>query len=244
MPFRWIRNLSRFIYHTWKDRAGPRLIPLLSTMEAIGIAIAAFALWGFAAIADEVLEKETDALDATVLLTLHKLRTPLLDQIMLGFTFLGDPKVLFVATLGLCLGLTLRRQWAEGVILAIASVGAIGLNFLLKGLFARARPELWQQIVDVRYYSFPSGHAMISVVIYGLIGYFLAAHFKRQSGWIISLTALLVAIIGLSRLYLGVHWPTDVIAGYAAGLIWLVACILTLEVWRGNAFRLPSASDQ
>lgn len=243
MPFSWIRDLSHFIYHTWKNRVSPKLIPLLSTMGAIGIVIAALALWGFAAIADEVLEKETDAFDTSVLLALQQLHTPLLDQLMLGFTFIGNPKVLFVATLGICLGLILWRRRVEAAILATSGVGAIGLNFLLKELFARARPELWQQIVDVRYYSFPSGHAMISVVIYGLLGYFLATQFKRQSGWIIGLTALLVVIIGFSRLYLGVHWPTDIIAGYAAGLIWLVACVLTLEVWRGNAFRFPSASD-
>ncbi len=243
MPFRWIRELSLFIYRVWKDRVGPKLIPLLSTMGSIGIAIAAFALWSFAVVADEVLEKETTTFDTTVLLTLQKLHTPLLDQIMLGFTFIGDPTILLVATLSICFGLILQQQRVEAVILAIAGIGAIGLNFLLKDLFARTRPELWQQMIDVRYYSFPSGHAMISAVVYGLIGYFLATRFKGQSGWIISLTALLVVIIGFSRLYLGVHWPTDIIAGYAAGLIWLIACILTLEVWRGNAFRLPSASD-
>jgi undecaprenyl-diphosphatase len=243
MPLRWIRELSLFIYRVWKDRVGPKLVPLLSTIGGIGIAIAAFALWGFAAIADEVLEKETTTFDTTILLILQKLHTPLLDQIMLGFTFIGDPKVLFVVALVGCFGFILQRQRTEAVILAIAGVGAIGLNFLLKDLFARSRPELWQRTIDVRYYSFPSGHAMISVVVYGLVGYFLATRFKRQNGWIISLTALLVAVIGLSRLYLGVHWPTDIIAGYAAGLIWLVACILTLEVWRGNAFRFHSTSD-
>lgn len=243
MPFRWIRELSLSIYRTWKDRVGPKLIPLLSTIEAVGVMIAALALWGFATIADEVIEKEALTLDTTVLLALHQLHTSLLDQIMLGFTFLGAPRVLLVITLSICLGLLLWRQWAEALILVIAGVGAIGLNFLLKDVFARARPELWERIIDVRYYSFPSGHAMISVVVYGIIGYFLATRFKRQSGWIISLTALLVTVIGLSRLYLGVHWPTDIIAGYAAGLIWLITCILTLEVWRGNAFRLPSASD-
>lgn len=243
MPFHWIRELSRSIYRTWKDKVGPKLIPLLSTIEAVGIAIAALALWGFAAIANEVIKTEALKLDTTVLLALHQLRTPLLDQIMLGFTFIGAPKVLLILTIGICLGLLLRRRWPEAVILAIAGVGGISLNYVLKDAFARARPELWQRIVDVRYYSFPSGHAMTSIVVYGLIGYLLASRFRGQSGWIISLTALLVTIIGLSRLYLGVHWPTDIIAGYAAGLIWLIACILTLEVWRRNTSRLPVSSD-
>lgn len=243
MPFHWIRELSLSIYRTWKDRVGPKLIPLLSTIEAIGIAIAALSLWGFAAIANEVIGKEALKLDTTVLLALHQLHTSLLDQIMLGFTFVGAPRVLLIITLGLCLGLLLRQRWPEAVILAIAEVGAISLNYVLKDAFARARPELWQRIIDVRYYSFPSGHAMTSIVVFGMIGYLLASRFKGQSGWIISLTGLLVVIIGLSRLYLGVHWPTDIIAGYAAGLIWLITCILTLEVWRRNASRLPASPD-
>jgi len=88
---------------------------------------------------------------------------------------------------------------------------------MLKEVFARARPELWQRVIDVRYYSFSSGHVMVSLVIYGLIGYLLANHLKQQSGWIITFTALMIVIIGFSRLYLGVHWPTDILAGYAAG---------------------------
>ncbi len=91
---------------------------------------------------------------------------------------------------------------------------------------------LWQRSVDVSFYSFPSGHAMVSLVIYGMLSYLLATRFHRKRKSILSVTILLIAAIGLSRLYLGVHWPTDVIAGYAAGLVWLIACIFSLEVWR------------
>ncbi|MEW6497887.1 MAG: phosphatase PAP2 family protein, partial [Cyanobacteriota bacterium] len=117
-------------------------------------------------------------------------------------------------------------------ILVIAAVGAAVLNNLLKILFGRARPELWERIVDVRQYSFPSGHAMISLVIFGMIGYLLSTKFPQWRGWIIGLTIVLVTGIGLSRLYLGVHWPTDIVAGYAAGLVWLFACIFSLQVWQ------------
>jgi undecaprenyl-diphosphatase len=151
---------------------------------------------------------------------------------MLGFTFVGEPKLLLVICLSLGIVLLARNHRSEAATIAITGGGAIGLNLLLKKLFARARPQLWERVVDVRFYSFPSGHAMISMVIYGLLGYFLGARFPKQRWWIYSLTVVLVAAIGLSRLYLGVHWPTDVIAGYTAGLVWLITCILSLEIWK------------
>lgn len=232
MPFHFLRHLSQQIIQLWRQKVSPKLLPLISTIRVGGLLVAALALWGFAVIAEEVLEKETQAFDQGILLALRHLHTRLLDRVMVGITFFGEPYVL----LGLCLVLGIwllrRRQRSEATTLAIASLGAIGLNFVLKDLFARARPTLWQRVVDVGFYSFPSGHAMISLVVYGTIGYLLATRFKRWSVLIISLTILLIVVIGLSRLYLGVHWPTDVIAGYAAGLVWLVACILSLEVWR------------
>jgi len=240
MPLSLIRHLSRLILNTWKHWVGPKLVPLLSTIELIGLAIAGLGLWGFAHIADEVLESETQVIDASILLALHQIQTPWLDQWMLGVTALGQPTFLVIVTLSISTVLLLRRQLPEAVILAIAALGATGLNTLLKEAFARARPELWQRVIDVRYYSFPSGHAMVSLVIYGLIGYLLATHFKLQSGWILGLTALVIVTIGFSRLYLGVHWPTDIVAGYAAGTVWLVTCILTLEVWRRKSLQISA----
>jgi len=170
MPLGLIRRLSRIILRTWKHWVGPNLIPLLSTIEVIGLAVAALGLWGFAQIADEVLEQETQAVDSSILLALHHLHTPWLDQWMLEVTAFGQPTFLVIATLNIGAILLLRRQLPEAVTLAIAALGAASLNTLLKDVFARARPELWQRIIDVRYYSFPSGHAMVSLVIYGLIG--------------------------------------------------------------------------
>ncbi len=205
---------------------------LISIIRLAGLAVAALAMWGFATIAEEVLEKESYAFDTSILLALRKLHTPLGDQIMLGFTFLGEPNLLLVISLSLGIVLLARNHRSEATTIALAGGGAIGLNLLLKKLFARARPQLWERVVDVRFYSFPSGHAMISMVIYGLLGYFLGSRFPKQRWLIYSLTVVLVAVIGLSRLYLGVHWPTDVIAGYTAGLVWLITCILSLEIWK------------
>ncbi|MBD1827889.1 phosphatase PAP2 family protein [Microcoleus vaginatus GB1-A2] len=215
---------------------------LLSIIRLAGLAVAALGMWGFATIAEDVLEKESYAFDTSILLALRQLHTPLGDRVMLGFTFLGEPNLLLVICLILGIVLLARNHRSESATIAFAGAGAIGLNLLLKKLFARDRPQLWERVVDVRFYSFPSGHAMISMVIYGLLGYFLATRFPKQGWFIYSLTVVLVAAIGLSRLYLGVHWPTDVIAGYTAGLVWLITCILSLEI--GKEFRSFTAASK
>lgn len=170
-------------------------------------------------------------LDEGILLAIQKLHTPERDRIMLGITFLGDPVVLLLICLGLKIGPLYYYRRSEVTTLGIAAVGAIGLNYLLKVRFGRVRPALWKWIVDVGHYSFPSGHAMMSIVIYGFISYILAKQFPQWREQIFALTVVLVVAIGLSRLYLGVHWPTDVVAGYAVGLVWLIVCILGLELW-------------
>ncbi|MGH8002062.1 MAG: phosphatase PAP2 family protein [Brasilonema sp.] len=164
-------------------------------------------------------------LDERILLAIQKLHTPLLDRVMLGITFLGDPVFLLLICLGLGMGLLRYKRRTQATTLSIAAIGAVGLNVFLKLLFGRARPDLWNWIIDVGQHSFPSGHAMVSTVIYGFIGYILAKEFPQWQGRIFALTVVLIVAIGFSRLYLGVHWPTDVVAGYAAGLVWLIACI-------------------
>lgn len=215
---------------------------LISIIRLGGLAVAALAMWGFATIAQEVLEKETYAFDTSILLYLRSLHTPLRDRVMLAFTFFGEPNLLLALSVSLGIMLWVRKHRSEATTIAVTGAGALGLNILLKQLFARARPQIWERTVEVKFYSFPSGHAMISMVIYGLLGYLLGSRFPKQRWWIYSLTVILVAIIGLSRLYLGVHWPTDIIAGYTAGLVWLIACIYSLEVWK--QFRASSVASE
>lgn len=167
-------------------------------------------------------------LDTAILLAIQKLHTPLLDQIMVGITFLGEPLALVLTCLGVEIVLLYKRR-PEKTKLAIATASAVGLNFLLKSLFGRARPALWDRLVNVGFHSFPSGHAMVSMVIYGFIGYILVKQFPQWKKQISALTIVLILAIGFSRLYLGVHWPTDVLAGYAIGLVWLIVCILNLR---------------
>jgi undecaprenyl-diphosphatase len=168
-------------------------------------------------------------LDKAILLAIQKLHTPLLDRIMLGITSLGDPIVLLSLSLGLGIGSLFYQRRSEATTLGAAVVGAISLNCWLKLLFGRARPALWERLIDVGLHSFPSGHAMVSIATYGFLGYSLAKQFPQRQRQIFALSAILIGAIGFSRLYLGVHWPTDVVAGYAVGLAWLIACILGIQ---------------
>ncbi|MFN6486784.1 MULTISPECIES: phosphatase PAP2 family protein [unclassified Nostoc] len=177
-------------------------------------------------------------LDEAILLLIQKLHTPLRDRIMLSITFLGDPVVMLISSLGLAISPLYYNRHRETTILGIAGVGAILLNCLMKLLFGRARPALWKHIINVGQHSFPSGHAMVSIVIYGFTAYILAKQFPQWRLQIYALTVVLIAAIGFSRLYLGVHWLTDVTAGYGAGLVWLIVCILSLELQQKSRLSL------
>ncbi|RUT03605.1 hypothetical protein DSM106972_052440 [Dulcicalothrix desertica PCC 7102] len=165
-------------------------------------------------------------LDERVLLTIQKLHSPLLDTVMVGVTLFGEGVTLLLVS-GLYRHWLLRHnRRRDANTLMVAAFGGIGLNCLLKLLFARSRPLLWDRIVEVSHHSFPSGHSMVSMIVYGYIGYTLAKQYPQYRNQISALAVAFIMTIGFSRLYLGVHWLTDVTAGYAAGLVWLTACIL------------------
>ncbi len=214
----------------WKEQVSPRLSPLLSLLWVGGFAIAAFCVWGFFEIAERVFAEQTTEFDIAFLQSIYKLHTPLLNQIMTGITFLGNGSTLIYLSCIVGLFLLVSRKFASAFTLVIVTSGGIGLNIWLKNIFARVRPALWERVVEVDVFSFPSGHAMVSLVVYGFIGYLLIANFRSWSSVFLFFTALIILAIGFSRLYLGVHYPTDVIAGYAAGLVWLISCILSLEI--------------
>lgn len=207
-------------------------MPLLTVVRLVGLITAAIALWGFAELAETVMRNQTRAFDINMLLAIHRFQAPWLTPIMLFVTDIGDPTVLVIVALIMSFVLLTRHQRSQAMTVAIGGFGALGLNLLLKRLFERSRPELWSRVVEVKFYSFPSGHAMLSIVMYGLLGYLLANHYRKYRNLIILLMSLLIALIGFSRMYFGVHWPTDIIAGYAAGFVWLMTCILSLEIWR------------
>ena len=223
-------NYTNKLIQGWKKQISPRLSPLLSLLWVGGFAIAAFSVWGFFQIAERVFSEQTTEFDIAILQSIYKLHTPLLNQIMTGITFLGNGSTLIYLSSIVMIFLLVSKKFVSAFTLVIVTSGGIGLNVWLKNIFSRVRPALWERIVDVNSFSFPSGHAMVSLIVYGFIGYLLIANFRSWSSVFLFFTALIILAIGFSRLYLGVHWPTDIIAGYAAGLVWLISCILSTEI--------------
>ena len=228
-----LNQLIASIIQIWRSQTNKPLFWKLSILPISGIILTIVGLWVFLEIADEVLEKQTQVIDKTLMLLVKQLHSPLLDWVMRGASIIGGTVVVTLICLILGTIFWVRQQRVYFTTLAINAIGGIGLNLLIKQLFDRQRPQLWQLTTgELNTSSFPSGHAMLSVVIYGFIGYLLAHHFRRWRWWIVSLIIVLIVLIGFSRVYLGVHWFTDIVAGQAAGLTWLMACLLNLEIYR------------
>lgn len=214
----------------WSRHVSHHLTTLIAAIGVVGLAACLFMLLGLGWLCEEILEKESFALDAQILLGIHQWATPLLDQVMLTITRLGNPEVVVVVVV-LSLGWFLWEQkWAEAKTLAIACLGALILNQGLKLVFTRPRPVLWTQLIKEISYSFPSGHALGSSVLYGFLAYLLAVQFPKCASLIYIVAGVLVTAIGFSRLYLGVHYPTDIIAGYAIGFLWVNVCIVMIKL--------------
>ena len=193
----------------------------------------------FAKIAEEVMEGETGGLDRKLLLMLRDPSNPAdpigprwLEEMMRDFTALGGIAVVMLLVAGVCgfLALTGRRRTALLVLAAIA--GGTLLSTALKYGFSRPRPELVPHGSIVYTSSFPSGHSTMSAVVYLTLGALLA---RTQSSlgvklYVMGAAALLTLLVGVSRVYLGVHWPTDVLAGWVLGSAWAVLCWLAM-IW-------------
>lgn len=225
-----------FKYWQWLTQLGQSL---RSPWQRLGIGVTGLALGLFVAIA--TLLPHTETFDTRILLAIHHLHTPILDRLMVLVTYLGEPLILFTFTLGMGGLLLWQKRRLEALTFVITISGSLGLNIWLKELFARHRPALWDQVLQVSFYSFPSGHAMVSLVFYAVLVYGLIRQFRSLRLLMPIAATGLIAAIGFSRLYIGVHWPTDVVAGYAAGLVWLAVCLILQSVLL--AWRSESAAD-
>jgi membrane-associated phospholipid phosphatase len=213
-----------------------KLVPLIAAIGTVGLAVCLIILLGLSWLFQEVWEKEAFGLDTTVLLWLYQWTNPVLDAVMLKITALGDPEFVVVVVVFSLGWLWWKRRRLEAKGFAIACLGALILNQGLKLCFAKPRPQLWTHLITESSFSFPSGHALGSLVLYGFLAYVLARQFHKSARWIYSVAAIVITAIGISRLYLGVHWPTDIVAGYAVGFLWLMVCItmVKLQTQRGD----------
>jgi undecaprenyl-diphosphatase len=183
-------------------------------------------------------------LDLGVQARVHGWDMPALTRVMRGLTFVGSIEA-FIPTLIVAIfvllmvgereqGQRLVRKRQVSTIFGVAIGGAMIWNEAFKVYFHRARPKVPWSIGDEHTFSFPSGHSLFSMVLYGLIAYMVLGRRGRplRHLLVVLAAALIVIGIGLSRIYLGMHWPTDVLAGYLTGGVWLCAVILIDRRWR------------
>ena len=183
-------------------------------------------LAGFVALADEVHELESIYFDAPLLWKMHGLHSPGLDQFFVLLSKLGYEWFLIPADVLIVAVLVWRKRWREASFVAICFVGSALLNMGSKRFFQRDRPSLWESIAPESTFSFPSGHAMGSMTL--AVTLVLLAWNTRWR-WPVALSAVTFAVlVSLSRVYLGVHYPSDILAGWCAALVWVVGCFLVM----------------
>lgn len=206
----------------------------------LGASFAVFllAVIGFAELADEVHDGDTLAIDQAILRAINTTAAPGWDTFYLGITQLGGVVGIISLTLiGLTILLVKRhRKWAT--ILAVSVAGAAIINLVLKFIFERSRPDLWQQLVTETSYSFPSGHAMLSSVFAFAV---IAICWHTRYRVVATIVALsFMVLVSFSRLYLGVHYPTDVAAGWIVSALWICIVLVSvngLQYYRARASR-------
>lgn len=220
--------------HPLLDRAMAQ-VSRLERWTMIVIGIAAATLFAFAKLGEEMVEGDTRAFDEYVLLALRTPGNPSdpigpgwFEEMMRDFTALGGTAVLLTVTLAVTGYLIIARRRRLALTVAVSVITGMLLSQTLKWGFARPRPDLVPALTQVYTHSFPSGHAMVSAVVYLTLGVLCARApiGTAMKAYLLSVATLLTFIVGISRVYLGVHWPTDVLAGWAGGAAWALLCWL------------------
>ncbi|TNC47903.1 phosphatase PAP2 family protein [Rubellimicrobium rubrum] len=219
-------------------RSATGLRPLLALAESrtlLFVLLTATALWSFVGLAGEVSEGETHAFDETLLLAFRSstdlsdpIGPPVVETAVRDITALGGVTVLTFVTLSVMGALALRRHGRSALFLGVAVAGGQALSHLSKAYFDRPRPDLVSHGTEYVSTSFPSGHSVMAAVTWLTLAVMLArAEPKRRmkAYWIV-LATLVTSAVGVSRVYLGVHWPSDVLAGWTLGAGWAFLCLL------------------
>lgn len=195
--------------------------------------------WAFIELADAVKEKDTQSFDERIIIKMRRsenlaipIGPPWLHEVGRDVTALGGVAVLSGLTLVVAGFLVMRKQYHALWLVLIATFGGLGLSTLLKEIIARDRPSVVPHLSYVTTSSFPSGHSMLAAVAYLTLGSLLA---RLVVEWRVKIYILVVALlvtflVGVSRVYMGVHYPTDVLAGWSAGLVWASICWLVARM--------------
>jgi len=203
---------------------------------SLTLAVSGFMLVLFSELAWKTVFRQTmSVFDNVIIWFIRYFASPNLDQIMTLITTLGNGSTYILLVLAILTVLALCQRWIELAGLVICLSGSAVLNELLKHMFMRTRPADFR-LITATGYSFPSGHAMVSLCFYGIMAFLIARNIHSWR-WRLALgigAALLIIIIGVSRIYLGVHYPSDVVAGYMAGATWLFFSIFLIMWWEHN----------
>jgi undecaprenyl-diphosphatase len=208
-----------------------RFVNVLGLELVGGILVLTLGAWIFGLTVEELSEGDTH-LDTRFAAWLHEHATDGWTTFFENVTRLGNVPVLAAVTLVAAIVLSRKRLTSELELLLLAAIGAQILTFGLKLGFERERPFFPDPLATESTYSFPSGHASVSLAVYGTIGYIAARHATTRGRQILILAAAagLILLIGFSRLYLGVHYLSDVIAGFSLGLAWVALCVVLLHL--------------
>src|SRR5262245_13873616 len=215
----------------------------------IGLVLIVLGSWLFGGIAEDVVHGDPLVqIDLAISQFLHAHAEPPFTAAMVVVSLAGS---YLIVDASLLIGAVLawRRRWYDLSMLVLAVGGGELINLVLKALFARAMPTLPDPLLTLTSPSFPSGHAMASMIFYGLIAYLIVrrVHVWRWRVLAVITGALLIVLIGFSRIYLGVHYLSDVLGGYAAGFVWLVFTLTGVETFRRRrelATHPATASDR
>jgi undecaprenyl-diphosphatase len=213
----------------------------LGAYLVLGLVGAVLALWAFTEFAEHVQEGGTLEFDLAAMQWMEQHRIPLLDQFLLDVTALGTGLVVIVMVGVAALFLALTNHRYSAILLLVATAGGQVLSFVLKFIYDRPRPGDIEVLTHYASPSFPSGHAMSAVIVYGTVAWLASRLQKRRWTRVLThLTAVIIIVaICASRVYLGAHYPSDVIAGTIIGAAWAAFCMSGLEAVRvfGNRFR-------
>jgi undecaprenyl-diphosphatase len=235
-----MRRLHEALNSIRERSAVARLLGRAAGVERItllALTLVASALWAFAELADEVGEGTTRAFDERLLTALRtpgNLADPIgpawFEEMMRDFTAMGSTGVLAIVVLAAAAFLSITGKRHAALFVLASAIGGVLISQTMKWAYGRPRPELVPHGAEVYTASFPSGHSMMAAIVYLTLGALLARTQADRAvkTYILSVAVAVALLVGISRVYLGVHWPTDVVAGWALGGAWALICWIAM----------------
>ena len=209
-----------------------KLLKALTSYYAMALAIAVFFAWLFGWLAEEVLEHEFTSINTAILLNIHAYHTPVLDELALTITSIGSPIGIAIIGVLFISSLLLMKRYVDLGTFAVVLIGAVVLQLTFKLLFHQVRPHVFEPLVVENDFGFPSGHSLTSFAIWGFFAWWIISldeaswTIRAVWRWVLGVLGLSIGmLVALSRLYVGVHWPTDVLAGMLLAFSWIGVCV-------------------